>query len=255
MVFQVLISTLQSDPSSFSDLGIPLLVISQSEKRRHIRSGDFEFIAYPERGLSKSRNRAIENCQADIALIADDDVEFIPGFSQKIYDAFAEFPNADIITFRVRTPEGLPYKNSYLEHSFQHGRTSIYKISSVEVAFRPEKIMLKGIRFDEKFGLGAKYGSGEEVIFLNDCINAGLNLRYVPEEIVIHPLESSGKILDENYFKSKGAIVRRLYGLSPGLFVGLGFLIKQLIKSGKTISFVAALRAILGGFLQKTENK
>jgi glycosyltransferase involved in cell wall biosynthesis len=251
LVFQVLISTLQSDSSNFSGLGFPVLVISQSEKKSHVRSGDFEFISYLERGLSKSRNRAIENCQADIALIADDDVEFIPDFDKKIGDAFANFPDADVITFRVRTPEGQPYKKSYLDHSFQHGRTSIYKTSSVEIAFRPDKVKGKGLRFDERFGLGAKYSSGEEVIFLNDCINAGLKLRYVPEEIVIHPLESSGKILDENYFKSKGAIVRRLYGISPALLVGIGFLLKQLIKSGKTISFVAALRAILGGFFAK----
>jgi len=251
VVFQVLISTLQSDASPFLGKAIPTLVISQSGKNEHFISGNVEFLAFSERGLSKSRNRAIENTRAKIALIADDDVKFVPDFDKKIISAFTRYPDADIITFRVRTPEGLPYKKSYLEHSFTHSRTSIYKTSSVEIALRPDKIKLKGVRFDESFGLGAKYSSGEEVIFLNDCINSGLSLRYVPEEIVIHPLESSGKILDENYFKSKGAIVRRLYGSSPGLLIGLGFLLKQLIKSGKTISFVAALRAILKGFFAK----
>ncbi|WP_439475248.1 glycosyltransferase family 2 protein [Algoriphagus formosus] len=231
---------------------VPTLVISQSGKNDRIKSGNSEFISFDERGLSKSRNRAIENSQAEIALIADDDVEFVSDFNNKILAAFTQYPKADIITFQVRTPEGIPYKNSYSDRSFQHGRRSIYKVSSVEIAIRPERIRSKGLRFDERFGLGAKYSSGEEVIFLNDCIDAGLSLRYVPEEIVIHPLESSGKVLNENYFRSKGAIVRRLYGFTPALIIGIGFLLKQLIKRGKTLSFAAALRASFEGFFAKT---
>jgi len=251
LVFQVLISTLQSDPTRFLGFEVPVLVISQSGKNDRFKSESLEFIAFDERGLSRSRNRAIENTSAEIALLADDDVSFVPDFDQKIIASFAKYPDAAIITFRVRTPEGLPYKNSYRKTSFIHTSTSIYKTSSIEIALRPEKIRSCGLRFDERFGLGASYPSGEEVIFLNDCIKAGLTLRYVPEEIVIHPHESSGKVLNESYFRSKGAVVRRLYGFSPQLIIGMGFLLKQLVKSQKKVSFAAALRAILQGFFSK----
>lgn len=247
MDFQVLISTMNEDPASFRDLNIPALVISQNGTEYNESSGNFKFLSFNERGLSKSRNRAIQYSTADTALIADDDVIFCEDFEKKIKAGFAQFPDADILTFKIITPSGEPYKN-YSTDAFKHTRSSIFKVSSVEIVLRPDKIREAQLEFDEQFGLGATYPSSEEMIFLNDALSKGLNIYFVPEYIVSHPLESSGKILDEKFFLSKGALIRRLYGTSLHLGFGLAFLLKQFMKPQKSISLFRAISESMKGF-------
>jgi glycosyltransferase involved in cell wall biosynthesis len=247
MDFQVLISTMNEDPASFRDLNIPTLVISQNATEYNESSENFKFLSFNERGLSKSRNRAIQNSTADTALIADDDVIFCEDFEKKIKAGFTQFPDADILTFKIITPSGEPYKN-YSTDAFKHNRSSIFKVSSVEIVLRPDKVREAQLKFDEQFGLGATFPSSEEMIFLNDALSKGLNIYFVPEYIVSHPLESSGKILDEKYFRSKGALVRRLYGTSPQLWLGFAFMVKQLLKPQKSISLIHSIKESIKGF-------
>lgn len=247
MDFQVLISTMNPSPDSFKGKNFNVLVISQNQTGIHFQDENLEFISFDEKGLSKSRNRALENGKAELGLIADDDVAFCEDFDAKIKKAFQEFPDADIITFKILTPTGENYKN-YPESSFKHTRKSIYTVSSVEIVFKLERLKKAGIKFDERFGLGASYPSGEETIFLNDAMNKGLNIYFVPEYIVMHPLESSGKILDASYYKSKGALIKRLYGYSFNLVLGMAFLIKQYLKPQKSISFFSSFKESLIGF-------
>lgn len=247
MDFQVLISTMNEDPTSFRDMGFSTLVISQNAKGHQESSGDLEFISFNERGLSKSRNRAIENADADIVLIADDDVVFSEDIEKKITAGFAEYPDADILTFMISTPSGEPYKN-YSNKSFKHNRSSIYKVSSVEMVVKLSSLKKAGLKFDERFGLGTTYPSGEEMIFLNDALDKGFNIYFIPEYIVSHPLESSGKILDEKYFRSKGALIRRIYGTSPQLWLGFAFMLKQLLKPQKSISLIHSVKESIKGF-------
>lgn len=249
MVFQVLISTLSKKAEQFISFPFPVLVISQGVEESEQIESNFSFFGFEEKGISRSRNRALEKSEADIVLFADDDLVFVNDLQSKVTRAFQNFPNADVITFRVQTPEGQPYKDSYKNEPFFHTRSSIFKVSSVEIAVRSSRIKEAKIKFDEHFGLGSQFKSGEEVIFLNDCLNAGLKLMYVPEVLVVHPIESSGKILDAGYFRSKGAIVKRLYGFTPLLVLGLLFIIKQLFKKQKTISFAQGIRESTKGFM------
>lgn len=247
MGFQVLISTMNPNPERFMGYGFSTLVISQNSTEKEVREENFTFLSFDEIGLSKSRNKALDNATKDIALISDDDLIYCEGFENKIQAAFDQFPDADILTFKIITPEGKPYKN-YSSESFKHDRSSIYKVSSVEIVVRIKSLKDAGVKFDENFGLGSKFPSGEETIFLNDAISKGLNLYFVPEYIVCHPLESSGKILDEKYFRSKGALIKRLYGNSLFLGLGFAFLFKQFLKSSRTISLRDSIKESLKGF-------
>lgn len=183
-------------------------------------------LSYKEKGLSKSRNKGISNATGDICIISDDDVEYIKNYEEIILKAFDENPDIDIITFRIVTPEGEMFKN-YKDNEFEHTKRSILKVSSIEVAFRLKSIKNNNIRFDEDFGLGSKYISGEENIFLMDSIKKGLKIKYIPEVIAIHEKESSGKILNEKAIYSKGPLFYRLFGLKS-IILNLGFVIKKI---------------------------
>lgn len=247
MDIQVLISTTNPNPSDFYNLESDTLIISQNDKGKEVNKERFKFLSFDEKGLSKSRNRAIQESNADIALIADDDLQYCDNFEEKIQNAFGKFPDADILTFKIITPEGQPYKN-YSEKTFKHSRSSIYKVSSVEIVLKLSSIKSAGLGFDERFGLGAGYKSGEETIFLNDALDAGLNIYFIPENIVIHPIESSGKVLDQNFFFSKGALVRRMYSGSINVLLGIIFLIKQIAKKQNTLTLADSIKATIKGF-------
>ena len=98
----------------------------------------------------------------------------------------------------------------------------IYKKYNIKL----KSIKDKNIKFDENFGLGGIYTSGEENIFLMDCINNGLKIIYIPITIAIHEKESSGRILDEKTIYSKGALFYRLFGIKS-IYLNLGFILKK----------------------------
>ena len=167
---------------------------------------------YRETGLSRSRNRALHHAAADICVIADDDVRHPADAAAVIARAFADHPRADIITFQARTPDGMPFKR-YPSRPRRHTPRSIMRVSSWEIALRLSSIRAAGLRFDERFGLGAAFPTGEENIFLLDSLRRGLNLRYIPLPIAIHPAASSGADFhNPDLVAAKGAVFRRMFG-------------------------------------------
>ena len=166
-------------------------------------------------GLSRNRNNALAAARDGITLIADDDLEYVSGFDRIILNAFDTHPEADIITFDTK-------ERSSQKGVCAHTLRSIASVSSVTIAFRRERITAAGITFDERFGLGSKYPTGEENIFLKDCLDAGLILLYVPKIIVSHSHASSGYVLNETTLRGKIAAFFRMYGL-PGACVAVWY--------------------------------
>ncbi|CAM4152704.1 Glycosyl transferase family 2 [Zobellia roscoffensis] len=178
------------------------------------------------RGLSKSRNIGLSNVQKGFGIVADDDVNYVPGFEKIIREAIAEFRNVSIFTFQIETPEGDTYKE-YKQRGFTHGWRSILRVSSISTVINIESVKSDNIYFDERFGLGAKFPTGEENIFLNDLLRKGYAIRSIPKPMVIHPRESSGSQITADLIFSKGAMFRRLYGYGGVLFIILFVLKKQ----------------------------
>lgn len=189
-------------------------------------------LSFNEIGLSKSRNRGLEYSDADIILLTDDDVIYEKNCDDVIRCAFEKNKDADIITFQVKTPEGDLLKN-YHKDSFKHNKRSVLKVSSIEMAIKKTSIDKYKIKYNEKFGLGAKYVSGEENIFLTDCIRKGMNVVYEPKIINIHPKETSGSDLNLKAVYSKGALFYRLFGIKS-MFINIAFIMKKknILKDG-----------------------
>lgn len=204
-----------------------------------------DFLNYYEKGLSKSRNAAIFNAKAEICLIADNDVYYGDETFEKVRNAFLKYPEADILTFKIETPDGEPFK-SYRENFFWHNKHSVAKVSSIEIAFRRKSIVQNRILFDENFGLGSRFATGEEYIFLRDALKKGLKAAFVPEVIVYHPKESSGGQFNNiELIEAKGAMIRRVFGIS-GYLVCMIFCLKKFRYS--QYGFLTFLKTILKGF-------
>ncbi|MDX1586416.1 MAG: glycosyltransferase [Balneolaceae bacterium] len=207
--FQILVSTVDGGIKEIEEF--PAVVVNQVSSEEFLvdRANVFN---YYEKGISKSRNRAIERATAELCLISDDDIIFKENADQKIIQAFEDNPLADIITFQVETPDGKPYKE-YPRKRHWHDMQSLMNVSSVEIAFRRGKILQTDLFFDEDFGLGSTFPTGEEYIFLTDALKKGLNILYLPIPIVVHPKKDWVSVIsDKRLYKAKGAMFYRVFG-------------------------------------------
>ncbi|MDE5206949.1 hypothetical protein PYX06_20220 [Citrobacter amalonaticus] len=196
---------------TYKNTRLPVLLINQSDFSGREVFENVTMISCTERGSSNSRNMAIEYADGDICVISDDDVSYVDNADDIIEKAFLENPDADIITFQIRTPDGTLFNDGYPEKKQWHNWRSILRCASIEIAFKRESIVRNNLRLDINFGLGSKYRVHDEIIFLKDAMDKGLKILYMPIPIVIHPKESSGSDFNDSLISSKGAAFVRLF--------------------------------------------
>ena len=160
---------------------------------------------------------------------------------------FEQNKYADVITFMMEDENGNLFKD-YTNIS-KHNKKSIREVNSVVIAFRREVIIKNNIQFDPLFGLGGTFATGDEYIFLRNCLDKNLNLIFCRKVILKHDFLSSGKLAfrDENIF-ARAAIFYKFYGyLSYIKLVHHIYLLrkKNLIKFNQIFDkFLAGLRGI-----------
>lgn len=214
MKFQVLLSAMGLTDETYLDtlnVKSDAVIINQCDRdskrivERELdgRNTHVTYIESTQRGLSRSRNMAIKNAEADICILCDNDVEYVDGYEDMILKEFEENPEADIIVFYIKRKEktipNYPTKR-YMNY------LSVMKIFSPEIAFRREAVL--DIPFDENFGAGSgKYLMGEENIFLYNCLKRYKKILYVPLQIANLREEESTwfKGYNDLFFISRGA--------------------------------------------------
>lgn len=202
-----------------------------------------------ERGLSRSRNMAISNSNADICLLSDDDEIFAENYEQIIIQSFQKLSDADIIAF------DLGNKVTRLKpDTCRIGYLNSLRLCSCQLAFRREKIVKNKLSFDVYMGSGSGNGCGEENKFLLDCLKAGLKIYYVPIQIAKLETQSSEWFFgfDEKFFYQRGCATRYMLGLMPSLLYGLYYVLTKRSLYSETISMKAALKALFKGIRDNT---
>lgn len=166
------------------------------------------FISSSDRGLSKSRNLAINEASADVCIFCDNDVIYEDNAKQTIIDAFSRNPEADVIVFFIKRPER---SKPVFKREKDLGYNGAMRIFSPEIAFRTASIKKANLYMNEQFGAGARYGMGEENIFLFEAIGKGLTVKYVPIQIA-HIMDENDKEkstwfkgYDDEFFINRGA--------------------------------------------------
>lgn len=172
--------------------------------------GNIRMLRTNTRGLSKSRNLAIQHASGDVCLLCDDDEQLDSSYEKVILKAYEALPDADIICFRISNqPSRLQQKTQSLT------KWTAMRIASWQITFRRESILKSGIRFDEDMGAGTGNGGGEEVKFLRDCVKAGLKAYYVPKSIgTVAQSESTWfRGFGRDFFYKRGITNRYMLGL------------------------------------------
>lgn len=210
-----------------------------------------KFINTTERGLSKSRNMAIDNAWGDICQICDDDETLPDNYEDVIVESYSQNKDAGVITFALNR---LDTEKSYPVARMSLGLKEILRISSQQVTFSRNLLREAGIRFDEKMGSGTGNGGGEENRFLLDCRKAGFKMLYIPKVIAtVNAGESKWfKGYTEKYFRDRGWTSRRNLGLIKGyLFILYNWFHHRKIYTNDGVSFVGVLKNMIVGFFEK----
>ena len=219
---EVLISTMNRNSLEFLDAmfihndrsEFKILIINQTREDCILESDQFNIrvINSFEKGLSRSRNLALENAISTIVLISDDDVVYENGFHNTILKAFNEKPDACLINFKAKNFEEKPYR-SYPNSDLKHNSKTIKGVISWEIALNLNNLKKLNIKFDERFGLGSEFETAEEYLFAREVIVKNGMSYFYNAFIVSHPNFNSGMDLgNDKIVYARAALNYKLYG-------------------------------------------
>lgn len=127
-------------------------------------------------GVGRNRNIALLASDADVLLFADDDIVYYDGCADAVLRAFAEQPKADMMVFGIDFA-----KNDavYKRRNVKDGRirpTKALRYGACVLAVRRKSLLRANVFFSLSFGGGCPFSSGEDSLFLVDCLRRGLKL-------------------------------------------------------------------------------
>ncbi|MET3018452.1 glycosyltransferase family A protein [Flavobacterium hydatis] len=214
----------------FSNFSILIINQTQNEKILTSNYSKVRVINSFERGLTKSRNLALDNSIGKILVIADDDIVYQEGFMAKIVNAYHKFPEAAVINFSVINSNKDLIKKYPSTSKVNLNIFDILNVSSIEMTLNKAIIDASKIRFDENFGLGEIFEMGEEAVFLSDLKEIHQQLVFDSQIIVMHESQTSSEkknIINKYYIQ--GALFSRIFKNKYifWIFIKLFFDLKQ----------------------------
>ncbi len=181
-----------------------------------------------EKGLSKARNAGLKHVEGSILTFSDDDCWYENSCFEEVQTSFNN-TNSDILCFQIYDPIQNVYYKEYPSDSQQTvPLKGLFRKSSIEIFLSLEKVKIEDIAFDEQFGLGAKYPSGEENIFLFSLYNKGYKkISYIPKKIIFHKKPTMESRINHKTFIGKGPMFKELFNTPVALGVLTLFFFKK----------------------------
>lgn len=255
---QVMISCMYQDLDIIqrSNLTHDVLVINQCDVKDEVIKhypNNIIWVDTPTRGLSCSRNLALEKAEGEVCLIADDDEFFEPNIQEKVFEIFVRHQEIDVLVLQGKN---YGYKTSKGFHKMNY--IELFHINSISIAVRRNSIIDKNILFDVNIGSGTGNGAGEEFKFVLDCKRKGLQIYYYPLIKSSVNLKSESqwfKGFNKKYFYNKGATNRYILGFLLAVLYALYWTITHRDLYQKYVSIYDALKENLRGVVNNPIGK
>lgn len=175
-----------------------VVVIDQSESRHPGlpsppagRSCDVRYHHTDSRGLSHARNEAVAAARHELMVFTDDDVRVEPNWLETLLDHVRAAGPDVVFTGRVM-PAGdgsahgfVPSIKTDLEREVYRGRVGADVIYPHNMALHRSLLDRVGA-FDPRLGAGARFAASEDNDFCHRVLEAGYEIRYVPDAVVHH---------------------------------------------------------------------
>lgn len=187
MTIEVLIATMhRKDTSLVKKMNIQsdAIIVNQTDVNEYqeFMHDDcrIQMYSFAERGVGLNRNSSLMRSQADVCVLADDDMVFHDGYADIVRDTFDHYRNADVIIFNL-AEAGTTSRVNNKPHSVN--LLNYMNYGAARIAFRRQAVAYHGISFNLNFGGGTRHQCGEDTLFLRDCLHAGLKMIAVPISI------------------------------------------------------------------------
>jgi glycosyltransferase involved in cell wall biosynthesis len=218
--FQLLCVTMhQTDFSKIADMNIhsDIVYANQTDNTSYAEycfdGHTAKMISTNTKGVGINRNLSLMLADADICLLADDDMVYKSDVEKIVLDEFNQNPKADIIIFNVHTAGETKRKQKNYARTRKCFRFERMPWGGVRIAFRLSAIRKANIWFTTLFGGGALYSSGEDSIWLKEAKRKGLCFYVSKEFIGTVSFDSStwytGR--DEKLFFARGAYIAQMH--------------------------------------------
>jgi len=188
-------SILASDHGSFE-----LVVVDQSDSNTSrsavmasVSDSRLHWIKTSTRGLSISRNIAVENVRAPLIVFTDDDCRVPTDWVASVERVFRDDPDAALVFGRVQKGAGAddggfaaefePPPRAFYQNEFP-SVTEAWGIGA-NMALRRSTLDLTG-PFDPSLGAGARFRGGEDADIMIRVLGAGLKVVFTQETTVTH---------------------------------------------------------------------
>lgn len=255
MKIEVLVSTMnQNDISLVEKMNIQTdsILINQTDRNHYfeniINGKRVRMYSFNERGVGLSRNNALMRSDADICLMADDDMVYVDGYKEKVVNAFKENSNADMILFNVPIHKGNGVTKVKVKKNGRVRFINALKYGTVNCAFRREIILKKNILFSLLFGGGARYSSGEDSIFITDVLKNKLKV-YSSTDVIAEIYENGSTWFNgynKKYLYDRGALFRAIGG-NKATLLNLQFVIRHRKLYASEYKMLEAFRIMMSG--------
>lgn len=164
-----------------------------------------QYLSFAEKGVGLNRNNTLIRADADISIIADDDMVFLDNYESKVMKVYEQNPTADVIIFNLADSDA--YYTVTKKKTIRY--FNMYRIGAPRITFKTKKVQQLGISFSLHFGGGTSHSAGEDTLFLVLCKKAGLKIIAVPESIAYLKEEREStwfRGYTDKYFVDKGLL-------------------------------------------------
>jgi GT2 family glycosyltransferase len=169
------------------------------------------YLHLDRRGLSRARNAALALATTPWLYFPDDDCTAAADLLERVAAALERRPQAGFVAARVLTPDGRPVMAGMDggERVLATPEDVLATVMSPGL-FVAARVLERCGGFDERFGVGAEWPSGEESDLLFRAFAAGESGVYAAEAVVTHPDPYAGR--DKAAWRRRA----RLYGRGWG---------------------------------------
>lgn len=165
-----------------------------------------KMISCQERGVGLNRNTILMRSNTEISVLADDDMRYVDGYAKIITKQFKKLADADVLIFHVKNPDS---SRAIIKKLHRVRWFNYMRYGAAQISVRTSSILRNGIFFSTCFGGGTKYSSGEDTLFLSNCLKKGLKIYAVPIEIAVLSKDREStwfKGYHKKYFFDKGVL-------------------------------------------------
>lgn len=206
-----------------------------------------------ETGVARGRNAGMRTARNDIVLFADTDCRFCDSTFEIIHQAYCDIPEAGCITFRAINVQSEIFVKPYWKTRRRHSKLSIMRVATWEISVNRRVLRVHQPKFDERFGLGGRWPSSSEAVFVWDIFSSGVPVWYCPRTICA-TRPSKDRVMDSLVVRSKGAMIGRTWGVI-GVLMVIPFICRRQWCGTLVGSVWESLSQCYAGYIQFYRNR